>query len=177
MATVKTYAARRLLNMPGNKARAPGHSVIGSGEYERGELVPEAHLWTNVDSYAGAGSIEEVEVEEEEFRAAIAQYAPEQEQEILARVGLDREGLVLTGTQRTPVHPDEVASTQDLAGLIVTPQTNEEPEASPQVTASRANVCPECGREFKSPAGVEVHRTRMHPEAEPVPPDSSASGP
>lgn len=155
MATVKTYAAGRLLNMPGNKARLPGMHTIGSGGYERGELVPEAHLILRLDSFLHSGHLDEVEVEEDEFRAAIAQYCPEQEAEILARVGLDPPA-VLHGTESTPIVDPDANPPASIEELANAGQLGEQdvPE----------DVCPVCGRVFKNAAGVATHRAMMHAE-------------
>jgi len=165
MATVKTYAASRLLDMGGGRIREPGYHLLGSGEHDRGQLVPEAHTVLRLDSMLHTGFVEEVEVDEDEFRAAIAEYCPELEDEILAKVGLDREGSVFGGTESAPYHPEEPpASTEELANTIPPAPGVEEEAPAVEAQAIADNVCPVCGEEFKSAAGMKSHRTRMHSE-------------
>jgi hypothetical protein len=83
-----TYAARRRLDIP------PGFR-------EPGELVPEAHDWFRLESWLHTGYIVEVEVSEEDFRAAVAQYAPDNSEAILEKAGL-ADGVVLEGPHKTP---------------------------------------------------------------------------
>jgi len=148
MAKVKTYAAGRVLNMPGNKPRLPGFHTLGSGDWERGELVPEAHTILRLDSFLHSGHLDEVEVEEEEFRAAIAKYCPEMEEQILLNAGV-APGVVLTGTESTPV------------------QTEQEPEAAADVPEDQRPNTPDSDPE-DTPEGPEdpstLPRTGYEPE-------------
>jgi len=75
---IKTYTAGRRL-------------LIGETHREPGEPVPEAHVWFRPDDWAHTGYMHEVEVPEDDFRAAVRKHAPDQEQAILERVGLAEE--------------------------------------------------------------------------------------
>lgn len=86
---VKTFRARYDLNM-------------GTSYRENGQLVPEAHAWYRMESWLHTGHIIEAEVSEEDFRAAIAQFCPELEDEILELAGV-AEGVELKGPHAIPV--------------------------------------------------------------------------
>lgn len=89
MGDVTTYAARRRLK-------------IAPGWREPGELVPEAHTWMRRDDWLHTGYLQAVTVSEADFRAAVAQYAPDSAETILERSGVD-EGVHLIGPQNSPV--------------------------------------------------------------------------
>lgn len=87
-ALVTTYRARRRIKLTGTDWREPG------------ELVPEAHQWFRTESWLHTGWLEQVEIDEAAFRAAVSQWCPSDSAAILSLVGLD--GTRLTGTRSTP---------------------------------------------------------------------------
>lgn len=86
--TVKSYKARRRLQMAPGVWREPG------------ELVPEAYTWWRLESWVHTGNLEEVEIEEDELRAAIEQFCPEQGEKIRELAGLSE--AVLEGPRNAP---------------------------------------------------------------------------
>lgn len=58
---VATYRARRRIKLSPTSWREPG------------ELVPEAHTWFRVESWAHTGWLEEVDVDEDELEAALGE--------------------------------------------------------------------------------------------------------
>jgi len=167
MATVKTFAAGRLLDMGGGRVREPVYHQLGDPRDPdaHGQLVPEAHTVLRLHTLVYSGYLDEVEVEEDEFRAAIAEYCPELEQEILTAVGLEPPGSVLAGPQNSPYHPDNPpASTEEMANAHLNPETA--PEAAQlSVTPEEptGNVCPVCGKVLATAQGLKSHLSQVHP--------------
>ncbi len=87
---IDTYAARFRLMM------APG--VFR----EFGQLVPEAHAWRVKESWLHAGKLSEATVTEADFRAALAEYCPEQADALLVLAGVGKD-ITLMGAPKTPI--------------------------------------------------------------------------
>jgi len=86
---VNTYRARRRIKVAPDRWREPG------------ELLPEAHLIFRMESLLHTGQIVEAkDVPDEEFRAAVQRFCPEQAEQIFDRVGLT--GASLRGPRSTP---------------------------------------------------------------------------
>lgn len=82
--SVATYRARRRIRLTPDRWREPG------------ELVPEAHLWFRVDSWAHTGWLEEFEADEADLEAAIKQFLKgEDADRVRSLTGLD--GTPVTG--------------------------------------------------------------------------------
>lgn len=89
MTTVETFRVRRDQHM-------------GGGVYRTyGELIPEAHTFFAHEHLLHTGEIEDTEVEEAEFRAAVEQYCPELAEQIYDRVGLS-DDVAVQGPQNSP---------------------------------------------------------------------------
>lgn len=73
---VKTYRARRPVNMGAEGVRLPG------------QLIPEACAFYLLDSLIHVGKIVAVEVPNAEFLAAIDQFCPDRKAELCAKAGL-----------------------------------------------------------------------------------------
>lgn len=86
--TVKTYKVRRRLQMQPGVWR------------EADEMIPEAHTWWRVDSWAHTGQLAEVEVDEAEFREAIDKFCPELGDKIRELTGLGE--AALQGDRKSP---------------------------------------------------------------------------
>jgi hypothetical protein len=97
---VKTYVARRRLKMGADLWREPG------------ELVPEAHTWMRIESYLNSGYVRPTEISEDDFRAAVASYCPEESARILELAGVT---ALLTGPRSTPRPIVEVVVTKPTA--------------------------------------------------------------
>jgi hypothetical protein len=73
-------------------------SLIGTKVRERGEAVPEAHLWRLVDGMVRSGRIRPARMTEADFGAAVSKHCPDDASAIYSKLGL--EPLQLQGEVR-----------------------------------------------------------------------------
>jgi hypothetical protein len=62
---------------------------------ERGEPVPEAHLWRLTDGMVRSGRLRTVQMTESEFAAAVTKYCPDVAHDIFRKVGMEAHELAV----------------------------------------------------------------------------------
>ena len=114
-----------------------------NGVWREDGLIPEAHDFYLIDNLVHTGFLEEVDVPEEEFRAAVAKLPEDQQENILIRAGLHPD-YVLLGARRTPHHVEMPPTHQpQLLQPLKEPRPEpgkpvRQPEAPPDEEAKKA---------------------------------------
>lgn len=68
---------------------------------EPGQLAPEASTWLRVDNFLHTGYLGAVKLSEDELRAAVAEFCPDDLAQVLELAGVP-EDIDLVGPRRTP---------------------------------------------------------------------------
>ena len=119
-----------------------------NGVWREDGLIPEAHDFYLIDNLVHTGFLDEVDVPEEEFRAAVAKLPEAQQEHILIKAGLHPD-YTLEGARRTPhghrttqesqnTHARELVSLKSSAPAQVdaTPAGPDEPKRAPAKKAA-----------------------------------------
>ena len=108
-----------------------------NGVWREDGLIPEAHDFYLIDNLVHTGFLQEVDVPEDEFRAAVKKLPKAQQEGILIKAGLHPD-YALLGERRTPHHVDMPPTHQPQPFLTPLKEPAPEPEHAEKAPAKKA---------------------------------------